>query len=75
MRRTFKMRQTWENNNKLKESRFYYNLFKDKELTDLYEELKNAIGADNLCDEIATSIDREELKKILNHLSELYFRR
>ena len=69
------MAKTWEKNNTLKESRFYNNLFKDKEISDLYEELKEAIGSDNLCDEIATSIDKEELKKILGHLSELYFRR
>lgn len=69
------MIKAWEGNNTLKESRFYNSLFKDKEISDLYEKLKKAIGSDNLCDEIATSIDKEELKKILDHLSELYFRR
>ena len=68
------MKQTWEdNNNKLRESRFYNRLFRDGELSELYEKLKNAIGASDLCDEIASSMDREELKKILDHLVEMYF--
>lgn len=56
----------------LRESRFYNHLFKDKELSELYEKLKNAIGASDLCDEISSSMDKEELKKILNHLVEMY---
>lgn len=66
------MKKTWKSNNTLRESSFYNRLFKDKELSDLYEELKNAIGASDLCDEIATSIDKDELKGILNHISEIY---
>ena len=66
------MNKTWKNNNTLKESSFYNRLFKDKELSDLYEELKNAIGASDLCDEIATSMDKEELRGILSHISEMY---
>ena len=66
------MNKTWKNNHTLKESSFYNRLFKDKELSDLYEELKNAIGASDLCDEIATQMDKEELKGILNHISEMY---
>ena len=68
------MAKTWEDNNTLKESIFYNRLFQDKELADLYIELKNAIGASDLCDEIATHMDREELKKILNHLVKMYLR-
>ena len=66
------MKKTWKSNNTLKESRFYNRLFRDGELSELYEKLKNAIGASDLCDEIASSMDREELKGILNHISEMY---
>ena len=56
----------------IRENNFYNRLFKDKEISGLYEELKNAIGASDLCDEIATSMDKDELKGILNHISEMY---
>lgn len=66
------MKNTWENNNKLYEYNKYNSIFRDKELANLYEGLKKFISADNLCDEIASSINKEELKEILNHISVIY---
>jgi len=66
------MKKTWKNNNTLRESILYNGLYRDGELSELYEKLKNAIGASNLCDEIATHMDIEELRGLLNHISIMY---